>query len=379
MDYKQKKELERSKLINEKKYQQILDKLKTGSGDLKSDLGINKTYEGPTPNAEYFNDIVPKTQGMKDIPENTLTEIGKKTDKASKSKFFNDYLDEMASPDIPKARQNYLNDLKKSLEIGDEEMLADLVRNRDPLAVRHELSTALGQHVRQNYDNPLNAFKDKAILEQVPIERTVLPKGVAGQYSLTNNKIYMPKGELGDKGTGTLVHELGHAKDWLVNKIKGVNLNEADEVLKGSGLEAAEKAFGGHHADGFFEKQALQKLLNGGKLAATYLGPLMKGLGIAGAGLAATSIGNKAMAGDLTGAVSEAVDNVPVVGQVKQMIQPEMIGKSDDITGLKPFVQSEVDNSPRDTRASVDELKSVTEPVGEEYRNLQKLKNRLGR
>lgn len=245
--------------------------------------------------------------------------------------------------EIPKKRQELLNDLMKQLQIGDDDAVAELLRNRDPMAIRNEMSTALGQHVRQNYDNPLNVFKDKAILEQVPVEHTDLPEGVAGRYNLTKNKILMPKQnpDLANRQTGTLLHELGHAKDWLVNKVKGTNLNEAESVLKGSGLDAAEKAFGNHHANGFFEKEALQKLLNGGKLAASYLGPLMKGLGIAGAGLAATSIANKAMAGDIAGATSEAVDNVPVVGQIKQMIQPEMIGKSDDVTGLKPFVQSE--------------------------------------
>jgi hypothetical protein len=336
MDYKEKKQLERDKLINEKKYKDIVEKAKRSSGDLKSELGINKTYEGPTPNAEYFNDILPKTHGPKEIPDNTLTEIG---DVKPKSKFFNDHLDELASADIPKARQGYLNDLKKALEIGDEEMLSDLVRNRDPLAIRHEMSTALGQHVRQNYDNPLNAFKDKAILEQVPIEKTALPKGIAGQYDLGKNKIYMPKAvsDLDEKGTGTLVHELGHAKDWLINKLRGTNLNEADSVLKGSGLEAAEKAFGKHHADGFFEKEALQKLLKNGKLAAGYLGPLLKGLGVAGTAMGAMGVGQKAMAGDLTGAGAEAAEMI-----LPEEIKMEGLGRgSADTAGLKPYVQPE--------------------------------------
>jgi len=220
---------------------------------------------------------------------------------------------------LPKKRQDLLNDLKKYLQIDDEDAVSDLLKNRDPMAIRDEMSTALGQHILQNYDKPVNAFKDSHILSEVPIEYTNLPENIAGKYNLSKNKILLPKEnpELIERQTGTLMHELGHAKDWLIDKIKGSNLNESNSALKGSGLEAAEKIFGNHHSNGFFEKEALQKLLKGGKLAIPALA----------LGSTLYSAGSKASEGDIPGAalkVGSAIDptgTVNAVDQVKERLQ----------------------------------------------------------
>ena len=96
---------------------------------------------------------------------------------------------------------------------------------------------------------------------------------------------------------GTRLHELGHADDVLTKGATSSQpLSEVSDTLKGEGLENALKAFGQHHEGGFFEKEALQKLLSGGKL----------GLGALGAGALALGAGQKAMAGDIPGGLMDA-------------------------------------------------------------------------
>jgi hypothetical protein len=73
--------------------------------------------------------------------------------------------------------------------------------------------------------------------------------------------------------------------------------------LKKLGAEAADEAFSKHHSSGFFEKDAINKLRNN-KLLST-LAPFIKATGVGAAGLALAGAGNKAMAGDLTGATSD--------------------------------------------------------------------------
>lgn len=221
MDYREKQQLLRDKLLNEKKYKEILDKAQQQPTDLKANLGINKTYEGPTPNAEYFQEAVKKVHGP-EIPPNTLTKVAKL--------------------------------------------------------------------------NP-------AVEELAPLAQT------------------------------------------------------AEKAVEKSGM--------------------LSKL---GKLA--------KYLGLAGVASGVVGIGNKAMAGDLAGAGLDAADlgsNILLeptnpIGIIKQALQSEGLGRgSADTTGLEPFVQPGVSNSPRSTRASVKELKSITDPIGQEYRSAKKLKDKLGK
>jgi len=67
----------------------------------------------------------------------------------------------------------------------------------------------------------------------------------------------------------------------------------------------------------------------------------LKALGILGPALGAMAIGDKAMAGDFGGAGIEAADMatdyIPVVGEVKQAIEPEMMGNSE----LPPDIMAE--------------------------------------
>jgi hypothetical protein len=234
---------------------------------------------------------------------------------------------------IPKKRQALFDDLAKYLQIGDDDAVEDLLRNKSPMTIRDELSTGLGQHVRKNYDNPLNAFENKKLLEQVPVEYTKLPDNIAGKYNLSENKIYLPHEnlEIPSRQMGNKMHEFGHADEVANKGFKAIApLEETTSALKGSGLPDALKAFGDHHQVGFFEKEAWQKLLKNGKLAAGYLAPVMKGLGVAGMGLGALGAYNKAQAGDNVGAVSDIADMTPVLGEVKQMVEPESLGKGDD-------------------------------------------------
>lgn len=244
--------------------------------------------------------------------------------------------------DIPKKRQGMLDDLKKYLGMGDEEAVSDILRNQDPMAIRDNLSTALGQHVQENYDSPINTFKNKDILSEVPIKEANLPPNIAGKYVKSEKGIYLPQGSLENptaRTIGNQVHELGHADDILNKGFSPASaLEEYSPKIAGTGLEAAEKAFGQHHEMGFFEKEALQKLLQGGKLAAGYIAPVVKGLGIAGLGLGALGAYNKAQAGDYAGAASDVADMTPTIGPIKQMVEPGKLGSYDtDTKNLKPY------------------------------------------
>lgn len=242
--------------------------------------------------------------------------------------------------EIPKKRQEYFDQLKKALETSDDEMLQFLTRGKDPLAIRNDLGTALGQHVRTNYDEPLNIFKNKDILKEIPVTRTSdLPSGIVGRFAPGENGIYtkeqgiiLPKEnpDLINRQTGTMLHEYGHPNDRLSGFDKSEPFSKTKSILK-SGLEGAEEAIGSHHKAGFFEKEALVDLLKNKKLSTVL--PLLKAAGIGAAGVAALGIGEKAMAGDLPGAGMDAVDLVtdyaPVVGEVKAAISPSPLGNSE--------------------------------------------------
>jgi hypothetical protein len=204
---------------------------------------------------------------------------------------------------LPKKQQEYFDRLKKSLSSADEQEFADLVRQKDPVGIKRDLSQVLGQHVRENYDNPLEVFEKKKILETVPVEYMDLPENIKGKYNVTKDKILLNKvlPELDNAQTGTLLHELGHKND----RLSGFTASEKFDplLLKKVGAEAAEEAFSKHHKSGFFEKEALMSLLKNKKLAT--LAPLLKATGIGAMGLTAAGIGNKAMAGDFKGATSD--------------------------------------------------------------------------
>lgn len=183
---------------------------------------------------------------------------------------------------LPRKQQEYFQRIRQALGEGDESAFADLVRQKNPLAIREDLVNVLGQHTLENYDEPLNVFNDKKLLENIPTEYTKMPKGIAAQYDPNTNGILMPKAnpDLANKQAGLIIHEGGHKMDAL----KGFDASEPfdPKFLKKYGAEAAEDAFGKHHSSGFFEKEALMKLLKNKKLSSAVL-PVLKGLPIAGA------------------------------------------------------------------------------------------------
>lgn len=170
--------------------------------------------------------------------------------------------------EIPKSQQDYFNKLKEALSTGDNELLSNLVRTKNPLAIRHDLSTALGQHVRENYDEPLNIFHNKEILKDIPVNYTKLPPGIAGRYSKEENQLYLPHEdiEVPNRQMGSRLHEYAHADDVLNGFEDSEPFNKTKATLNRAGLEAAEDTLGKHHASGFFEKDALSNLLNNKKL-----------------------------------------------------------------------------------------------------------------
>ena len=269
--------------------------------------------------------------------------------------------------DLPRKQKEYFTNIKKAISSGDDEMLADLVRQKQPLALREDLSQVLGSHVNENYDNPLNIFENKKLLEDVPITYTKnLPKGTAGHY-VKDRGIFLPVEDSSNlnKQTGVKVHELGHAND----EFNGFTEPQAYERIKNirpdTGLAAAEEAFANHHEAGFFEKEALQKLLSGKKLSM---------LGALGAGAMALGAGNKAMAGDLPGAALDAgaiVDPTGITGAASQvrdrLNNPDYkrYSDSDQLQALPPGLDIEQatiqqnDNTPEDTK-----FKKIKQMIG---------------
>lgn len=216
--------------------------------------------------------------------------------------------------EFPKVQQRLFDDIKRAAEAGDEEKLDFLLKQKNPLAVRHDLSTVLGQEVRKNYDSPLDVFKNADALKNTPIEYTDLPENIAGQFTTEGQgKILMPKtsGDISSKQLGTLLHERGHQDDVLRGVVESQPFDK--KLLSKTGLDAAEQAFGKHHARGFFEKEALLDVLKNKKLST--LAPLMKVAGPAAA-IYGMSQGD-VFAADPTG-----------------LLQTDELGKGSDVTEM---------------------------------------------
>lgn len=229
---------------------------------------------------------------------------------------------------LSKKQKEYFKKLREAIGSGDEDMYSDLVRQKNPLAIRHDLSTALGEHVAENYDDPLNIFQKKELIKEIPVNYTEnLPKGIAGKY-IKEHGVFVPKGEETFKKLGTKLHELGHGNDSL-DLPESVSDEFNKSSLKKLGAEAADEAFKGHHKKGFFEKYALENLMNNKKLASIM--PLIKGAGIGALGLTAAGIGNKAMAGDFKGAASDTGELAYELATppVLSAVSPTMMGESE--------------------------------------------------
>ena len=249
--------------------------------------------------------------------------------------------------DLPRKQQDYYDQLRKAIQTGDEGMYSALVGNKNPLAIREDLANALGQHINDNYDNPLNIFKNKQAAEQIPVEYGKLPEGVAGKFTKTGS-ILMPtnNGIISNKNTGVLTHEIDHALDNQRGFISDViNPN----VIKQLGSEAADSAFANHHSRGFFEKGALESLLNNKKLAAN-AGLMLKGAGALGIGATAIGAGQKAMAGDVPGATVDAADTasyaVPYLGEARMVGDLAMGTLGDEPTDPVSLKGSVFENDP---------------------------------
>ena len=229
--------------------------------------------------------------------------------------------------EIPKKRQEYFDDLLDALHSGDSDKAEFLTRGKDPLAVRNDLSTILGQHVKENYDEPLNVFNNKEQLTEIPIHYGDLPKDVAGKYVKGKNGVYTSdqgvflgkeNPDLLFKQMGTKIHEYGHAND-NINGFIGSQKFDKTKKLLGEGLQNAEDIIGQHHKSGFFEKEALVDLLKNKKLAMAL--PILKAAGIGALGMSAVGVGQKALAGDIEGAGVDAADTgsyfVPGLGEAR--------------------------------------------------------------
>lgn len=203
-------------------------------------------------------------------------------------------------------------ELMKAIQSNDPEHLDFMLRNKSPYAVRDELENTLGKHVKDNYDLPddrLNELFEKKFDTPNIRESNMKDWGEYEYSDPTNPKILIRKGLTEPEAMGTKLHELGHHKD-IISGYEPSNSMKKLKTSAGSGLEAAENLFEGHHQKGLFGLESLKELMKSGKIksAAHLVAPALKALTAGAIGSAVLGAGQKAYAGDFKGAGKEGLD-----------------------------------------------------------------------
>lgn len=284
-------------------------------------------------------------------------------------------------------------ELLKRLSGGED--ISDMVKNYDAHTIRDFGEQAAGKFAKDQYG--ANTVEDLKKLYEKPevLANTSIhenPKllnelDAHGIYYPKQNKIILNNAE--DLATG--IHELSHpydekahgffnVRDALTGNKKSVGMD-----LAAKGLEAAEELNRGH----FFKDDLkgfaqLQRMLKGQPLRNIAIPALALGSAL-------YSAGSKASEGDLTGAALSGAGIVDPTGIASGL---ETIRDRLKLAQTNPAEANKQSQTERanymadrlgdytdtgDSIATVQELKSVTDPVAEEYRSLQKLKSRLGR
>ena len=224
--------------------------------------------------------------------------------------------------------------------------LSSLLKGMDPIEVRMLMQETLGDHVFENYDIGLpKAMKEAQRIQSLPLAQKATMNMYDELPEINVNKLYeqpikkpvklsifkdasddLGFVDLAKKDTptinlnanmmqkspgGVVLHEADHLSDAL-NK----SYIPKEDMLNTTklGLEGAEQAFAKHNKRGFFELEALKKLMNNKKLQAA--------IPIVGAGLAGYSMldSGDAFAADPTGllqsdTVGEGSDQIPDQGE----------------------------------------------------------------
>ena len=236
--------------------------------------------------------------------------------------------------------------IEKLIRENKMDELSSLLQGVDPIEVRMLLQETLGDHVGENYDIGLpKAMKEAQRIESLPLVKKASMNMYDELPEINVNKLYeepikkpvklsifkdksddLGFVDLAKKETptinlnqnmmqkspgGVILHETDHLSDAL-NKNYIPKQDMLDTVKMG--LHGAEEAFAKHNKRGFFELEALKKLLANKKLQAA--------IPVVGAGLAAYSVldSGDVMAADPTGmlqsdAIGEGSDEIPDIGK----------------------------------------------------------------
>jgi len=256
--------------------------------------------------------------------------------------------------------KKFMDELTSRIKNG--EPIDSMLSQYSPTAIRDILEEAQG--VAAGNKNPLDLFEKPELIKSVPVNEIPNLADHGEAYFYKNGapaKINVRN--LDDKGT--LIHELQHAYDAASQPSIRVPTDISDnpslkalQQLKSEldinrpiksvsdlkGLEETTQFLSNHFKPDVVEgtsrlKQLinLERIMKGEPLKsiAAIAAPVAKGLGLAGAGLAAASIGNKAMAGDYSGAATDAVDLgtdlTPGVSEAKMALMPSDIGSDESI------------------------------------------------
>lgn len=210
------------------------------------------------------------------------------------------------------SEKKLFEELMRAIQSNDPQHLDFMMKNKSPYAVRDELENSLGKHVRDNYDLPddrLNElFEHK--FDTPNIRQADMKDWGEYEYSDPKNpKILIRKGLSEPEAMGTKLHELGHHKDIITGYEPSDSMKKLSSST-GTGLEAAENLFEGHHKKGLFGLESLREMAKSGKIksVAHMAAPMLKALSLGAAGMAAAGAGQKAYAGDFEGAGNDIKD-----------------------------------------------------------------------
>ena len=264
----------------------------------------------------------------------------------------------------PKLYQQLLSKIKNGEDV------SDLLSNYDPYALRDLLEESAAEASKNKH--PFDLFEKPEIFKNVSIkeEPNLKDYGELRYKKDPKTGFALPDEPMtialkNKKDMGSAIHEAQHAYDLktrpeteLITELPEAKalkkIKEEQAIVRNiksvkdlKGLDEGTEFWAKHFAPDVEESSKLKQLLNFERIAANrplkniaaMAGPLVKGLGIAGAGLAATSIANKAMAGEYPEATKEALDLAtdinPTIMAAKASLLPQDIGKTPESEAIE--------------------------------------------
>lgn len=247
---------------------------------------------------------------------------------------------------------SYIDELLKALTEDDREKEMFLMKDKTPYQTRDAFGKVLNTHINQNYDiskpedvkklwTPGNRAIETAQIQRVSPE---LMGNAKASFLESKNLVKIPNSVPLSDITADIAHDLGHVDDFgdknpIYNNLKQAAHNQqtmVDEMPMGkynrmTGLANAERVLENHHmGSSFFERDAIKKLIKGGKLAVSGIAPILKGGALAAAAYQVAGLGQKAMAGDLEGAASDAGEiGVDVAMGAYSSAKPSIMGDAE--------------------------------------------------